>query len=35
MGDAVEGLPEIKVYNIKLILGLERLMHAVKKVGSC
>ena len=31
MGDAVEGLPEIKVYNIKLSLGLERFMHAVEK----
>ena len=31
MGDAVEGLPEIKVYNIRLSLGLERFMHAVEK----
>ena len=31
MGDAVEGLPEIKVYNIKLSLGLKRFMHAIEK----
>ena len=31
MGDAVEGLPKIKVYNIRLSLGLERFMHAVEK----
>ena len=31
MGDAVEGLPEIKVYNIRLSLGLERFMHAFEK----
>ena len=31
MGDAVEGFPEIKVYNIRLSLGLERFMHAVEK----
>ena len=31
VGDAVEGLPVIKVYNIRLSLGLERFMHAVEK----
>ena len=31
MGDAVEALPEIKVNNIRLSLGLERFMHAVEK----
>ena len=31
VGDAVEGLPEINVYNIRLSLGLERFMHAVEK----
>ena len=31
MGDAVEGFPEIKVYNIRLSLGLERFMHTVEK----
>ena len=30
MGDAVEGLPKIKVYNIRLSLGLEKFMHAVE-----
>ena len=31
MGDAVEGLPEIKVYNIRLSLGLKRFMRAIEK----
>ena len=31
MGDAVEGLLEIKVYNIRLSLGLKRFMHAIEK----
>ena len=31
MGDAVEVLPEIKIYNIKLILGLKRFMHSIEK----
>ena len=36
VGDAVEGLPKIKVYNIKLNLGLKRFMHAIeRKVRSC
>ena len=32
MGDAVEGLPEIKIYNIKLSLGLKRFMHSIENV---
>ena len=31
MGDAVEGLPEIKIYNIKLSVGLKRFMHSIEK----